>query len=41
MTKCDWCPNSRMENGRLVCPYQICTLTKSELEKIMKAVMGR
>lgn len=36
MNKCDWCPNSRLVNGKLVCPYSICMLPKSEIKNILK-----
>lgn len=34
MNKCDFCPHSRLENGKLVCPYSICWLSKKELKEI-------
>lgn len=36
MNKCDLCPNSRLEKGKIVCPWSICMLSKSELERIYK-----
>lgn len=35
--KCNWCQHSRQENndGKLMCPYTTCQLTKDEIIKIM------
>lgn len=36
MTKCDWCPHSRLKNGKLICPYRICFLTSTEIKEILR-----
>lgn len=38
MKKCDLCPDSRLKMGQLVCPYSICLLTRSQLERIYKVI---
>lgn len=36
MKKCDFCPDSVLINGKLVCPFdEVCMLTKSEIAKIL------
>lgn len=38
--KCSFCPNSRMRDGKLVCPYGSCTLSRSELEHMLRLLGG-
>ena len=38
MKKCDFCPNSHLQNGKLICPYRICMLTEWEWEAILDAI---
>lgn len=40
MTKCDFCPNSHLKNGKLVCPYRVCMLTEDEWYEILDAIKG-
>lgn len=37
--KCNWCQHSRLDsNGKLVCPYSTCQLTRDEIIKIMMSL---
>lgn len=36
MNKCDWCSRSVNKDGKIVCPYEGCILTSSEITKIME-----
>ena len=38
MNKCDFCPESRLVDGKLTCPYFSCALTDSQLKEMLKAV---
>ena len=38
MTKCDWCNYSRLKNGKLICPFEMCWLTKTEIKEILRAL---
>lgn len=35
MTKCDFCPDSQLINGQLVCPFGHCLLTKSRIDELL------
>jgi hypothetical protein len=35
MCKCDFCPNSRMVNGKLTCPCVTCTLSTYRIQEIL------
>lgn len=43
MNKCNFCPNSQLNNktGRLECPYRHCWLSKDEIKEILKAIGGK
>lgn len=41
MCKCDWCPYSKMVNGKLVCPWSTCSLTQHNIEDILKHFGGK
>lgn len=36
MTKCDFCPYSRMIEGKLQCPYKVCMIGKDDIAEILK-----
>lgn len=36
MIKCDFCPYSRMIEGKLQCPYKVCMLGKDDIAEILK-----
>lgn len=41
MCKCDWCPESKLVDGKMVCSYTSCVLKESEIEKIMQYVLNK
>lgn len=41
MNKCDICYLSHLENGKMVCPYSICILTKSQIDKMLKNIFNK
>lgn len=36
MIKCDWCNYSRLKNGKLICPFETCWLTNTEIKEILR-----
>lgn len=38
--KCSFCPNSRMKDGKLICPYSSCILLPSQLKDMMSLLGG-
>ena len=36
MNKCDFCPYSNNENGKIVCRYSICVLNNREFRELME-----
>ena len=39
MTKCDFCPDSVLIKGKLVCPYDgACMLSSEKIKEILKAI---
>lgn len=41
MCKCDWCPESKLVDGKMVCSYTSCVLEEREIEKIMRYVFNK
>ena len=35
MNKCDFCPDSKLIKGKLVCPYRVCLLPWDKIQIIM------
>ena len=35
MKKCDFCEHSKLQNGRLICPYHICLLDQDDIYEIL------
>ncbi len=33
--KCDFCPYSKLKNGKFVCPYGECLLSPLKIEKML------
>lgn len=40
MIKCDFCTDSQLINGRLVCPFRCCLMTQSKIDKILDKLGG-
>lgn len=38
MNKCDFCPDARLKNGVLTCPYSVCMMSQSRIEEILKLI---
>ena len=38
MKKCDFCVHSYLKDGKLMCPFAICVLTRHELKEILKQI---
>lgn len=36
MNKCDFCPNSVLVNGKLVCPHNVCLLSSQDLKNMLE-----
>lgn len=41
MTKCDFCPYSENKDGKIVCPYNHCVLSPTDISRILQAIRGR
>lgn len=38
MNKCDFCPESKLVRGKLVCPYSTCLLSWDKIKIIMENI---
>lgn len=41
MNKCDLCPDSKLKNGVLTCPWTMCLLTKEQWRQILAALANQ
>ena len=39
MTKCDICHLSHIQDGKMVCPYNRCMLTKAQINEIIEKMI--
>lgn len=36
MNKCDFCPDARLKNGQLTCPFSVCMMSERKIKELLE-----